>query len=80
MNDGTLRASEIGQFRFCERAWWYARSGVRSANTQLLEAGSKVHRAHVRTVRRWAIVQRLGLGVMIAGMVLIVLQFAASQL
>lgn len=79
MSSKTLRASEIGQFRFCERAWWYARSGKPSTSMHLLESGSKAHRSHIRKVRRWMAIQRLGLGVMLAGLMLLLLQLASGH-
>ena len=79
MSGETLRASEIGQFRFCARAWWYARNGEPSANWRVLEAGSQAHRSHARRVQRWMAVRRLAQVIVLTGMILIVLQVAVGS-
>ncbi len=52
-----LRASEIGQYAYCARAWWLARvKGYRSLNVAAMERGTEEHRAHGRKVEayhRW---------------------------
>lgn len=45
-----LRASEIGQWAYCRRAWWLAREGHPNRNTAYLEAGDLAHAAHGRSV------------------------------
>lgn len=42
----TLRASEIGAFLYCQRAWWYQRRGETPANQAELAAGRKLHERH----------------------------------
>ena len=48
-----IRASEIGQYPFCARAWWLGNvKNVPSTNTRELAAGEAAHRRHGLTV--WA--------------------------
>jgi hypothetical protein len=44
----TLRASEIGTYLFCQRAWWYQKSGQPSQNLGEMTAGSELHYRHGR--------------------------------
>ena len=59
--DEWLRASEIGHYGYCARAWWLQRmKGVQPDNSEALERGEALHAAHghsvnmVRRQRRWA--------------------------
>ena len=63
-----IRASEIGQYVFCHRAWWLGTvQGHRSANEAALAAGTETHVRHGRTVaasHRW---QRAGYVLLVLG-------------
>ncbi len=67
----TIRASEIGSFLFCRRAWWYQKQGLPSQNRLLLEAGDEYHLAHGAGVARASLFAWLGWIVLLAALVLL---------
>ncbi len=73
-----IRASELGEYAYCARAWWLGRVlGYRPANLERLAAGEAAHVRHgqqvvsSRRLRRWAYVL-LALA-LLAGALLLVL-------
>lgn len=42
----TIRASEIGSYLFCQRAWWYQKQGTPSENQAKMLSGSEMHSQH----------------------------------
>ncbi len=48
-----IRASEIGEYVYCHRAWWLHHiQGIESANRLEMQAGVLRHRAHGQAVQR----------------------------
>jgi hypothetical protein len=46
-----IRASEVGLYTYCARAWWLAQiEGYRPVNEASLKAGEAAHKAHGRAV------------------------------
>ena len=66
-----IRASEIGQYIFCRRAWWLGDvQGYRPVDDAALSAGVQAHLQHGRTVavaQRW---QWAGYVLLVAGALL----------
>ena len=71
MPNRIIRASEIGQYDYCAKAWWLGSiEGVSPSNVQQLQAGTAAHENHGRRVHRASQLQTtafilVGLGVLI---------------
>ncbi|MGD8397889.1 MAG: hypothetical protein PVG11_03455 [Anaerolineae bacterium] len=61
-SNAVIRASEVGEYAFCARAWWLRRvKGWRSANVAAMERGRAGHQTHGRLVARYHVLRRLAL-------------------
>lgn len=68
-----IRASEIGEYVYCRRAWWLHRSvGLEPAGRERRAQGAALHTQHGRRV--WG-AQLLLLGALALGLLAIVLIF-----
>jgi len=57
-----IRASELGEYRYCARAWWLRRvQGVASRNQAALSSGQQAHDRHGAAVAAWQRQRRLAL-------------------
>ncbi len=45
-----IRASEIGTYQFCHRAWWYQQHGYEPENKAELAGGNEIHKHHSQKV------------------------------
>ncbi len=45
-----IRSSDIGNYLYCRRAWWYRKQGLESENKAELAAGTELHQKHGRQV------------------------------
>jgi len=45
-----IRASEIGTYQFCHRAWWYQLQGYEPDNKAEMAGGTEMHEKHGRLV------------------------------
>ncbi|MCW5875917.1 MAG: hypothetical protein KIS85_03455 [Anaerolineales bacterium] len=67
-----IKASEIGEYLYCRRAWWYRLQGAASANLAAMQAGGRAHTAHGRGLRVVAALRLLALGLaLVAGWLLL---------
>ncbi len=73
--DRTLvRASDIGAWAFCQRAWWLAHvQHIPHQQPRILQQGTAIHAAHGRAVVRAHRLRRLGLLLLGIGLMLAVI-------
>jgi hypothetical protein len=72
MSDRVIRASEIGQYDFCARAWWLnVVQGVPSENVRELQLGTQAHERHGQQVSRAGWMQQIAVVLVLAGVVLL---------
>ena len=76
-----VRASDIGAWAYCRRAWYLAQvRGVAHARPEVLQRGTQAHAQHGRQVRRSGTLQRLGLWLIAFGIALVMLLAVAFWL
>jgi hypothetical protein len=66
-----IRASEVGTYLFCARAWWYGQKGVESVNTAEMTTGSELHRLHGRQVLVSSLTRALAFILLLVALVLL---------
>lgn len=75
-----IRSSEIGNYLYCRRAWWYRKTGVPSENQTELAAGTDLHRQHGRKVLAASLTRSLGLILLLIATLLLVIYLAFQWL
>lgn len=69
-----VRASDIGQWSFCHRAWWLAHvQKVAPENLEALAAGTQAHAEHGRRLQWSTRLTRIGLLLCLIGMGLLLI-------
>lgn len=76
----TLRASELGSYLYCKRAWWYQRQGYPSDNTSEMQSGSQLHQQHGRSVFVAGLLRLAAYALLLAALVFTILHLADSWL
>jgi CRISPR/Cas system-associated exonuclease Cas4 (RecB family) len=71
----TIRASEIGTYLYCRRAWWYRKQGVESDNQAELASGTALHRQHGRVVLAAGLARTVGLLLLLLALILLTVFF-----
>ena len=74
----TVRSSDIGNYLYCHRAWWYRRQGYESANQSELVYGTQLHRHHGRKVLLSGLLRALGMLLLLVSLVLLVTQCVSA--
>ena len=67
-----IRASDIGTYLYCRRAWWYKKQGVQSANQAELAVGTEIHVRHGRQVIKSTFTRTIGVILLIIALVMLV--------
>ena len=67
-----IRSSDIGNYLYCRRAWWYKKQGMVSENQAELATGTEIHRQHGRKVLASNLTRMLGLILLFIAFVLLV--------
>jgi len=67
-----IRASDIGSYLYCRRAWRYRKNGVESENQAELAAGTELHRQHGRKTLSALLLRTLGMVLLIAAILTLV--------
>jgi hypothetical protein len=74
-----IRSSDIGNYLYCRRAWWYRKQGYESANQVELTAGTEIHRRHGRNVLAATLNRSLGMVFLFLALILLV-AYCTSQI
>ena len=75
-----IRSSDIGNYLYCRRAWWYRKEGFESENQAELATGTEIHRQHGRKVIASGLTRSIGVILLLAALVLLVAYCTAQIL
>ncbi len=75
-----IRASEIGSYLYCRRAWWYRKQGVESENQAEMASGSDLHVRHGRQVMAAGLLQFAGYALLIVAVLVVVAYLTLAAL
>jgi CRISPR/Cas system-associated exonuclease Cas4 (RecB family) len=75
-----IRASEIGSYLYCRRAWWYRKQGIQSVNQAEMATGTQLHTQHGRKVIAAGFLQTAGYALLLVAVLLIVAFITLSVL
>ena len=75
-----IRASEIGSFLYCRRAWWYRQQGIEAENQAELAAGTAHHRSHSRQTAAAGLLCALGWLLLLAALATVVVELTSRFL
>jgi len=67
-----IRSSDIGNYLYCRRSWWYRKNGTPSENQAELTAGTDLHKRHGRQVLASSLTRGLGLILLLIAILLLV--------
>jgi hypothetical protein len=70
-----IRASEVGSYLYCARAWWYGRQGIKPGNQVELTGGTELHHLHGRQVMLARLTRLLAWILMLVALVLLAVFF-----
>ncbi len=71
----TIRASEIGSYLFCQRAWWYLKTGAPSENLAEMAAGSELHFRHGRKALELSCLRLLAYALLLVALVVLAIYY-----
>ena len=75
-----IRSSDIGNYLYCRRSWWYRKNGARSENQMELAAGTQLHKKHGRQVLASLLTRIVGMILFLAAVLLLVAYCTAQVL
>ena len=75
-----LRSSDIGNYLYCRRAWWYRGQGYESGNQTEMASGTELHRKHGRKVMIAGLYRALGFVLILIALTLLVTYCTARML
>ena len=73
----TIRASEIGTYVYCNRAWYYQKKGFQPENQEELAAGLQIHQNHTQMVMRSGCVRFAAYSLLISAIVVLAIYFTS---
>jgi hypothetical protein len=76
----TIRASELGAYLYCQRAWWYQKNGETPENQAEIHAGVDLHEKHARSVLASGCIRSLAYLLLVGALLLAVAEIVRRMM